>query len=254
MKYVFFLDIDGTLTWGSSIPEENIRLIERAQKDGHPVLINTGRSLKFIPQFVLDSISFDGIVAGLGSYCSLGDRVLKAEEMPRYQLKSTFDYLASRDRRFIFEGENEVLVYGPSSHFPSISSADELDTVYSHVRVEKIYISGILEREEFQKLSESFFTLQHGDYAECAIKGCDKAKGMKLIMDCFPRDWRSIAMGDSVNDIQMLQAADVAVAMGNAPDSVKALCHTVSCHAKDGGLAKAFAQILGYGEKGEDTV
>lgn len=244
MKYAFFLDIDGTLTWGSDIPQKTIDAIKRARKEGHLVFINTGRSLDFIPKWIFDKVEFDGIVAGLGCYCSIGDRVIKADAIPCDMLMKIFDYLVSKNKRFMFEGENEVLVYKNSSHFPVINYANEFLTRYNYVKVEKIYVGGVLEKDEFDTLADMFFTLQHGDYAECGIKGCDKAKGMKLIMDELPADYKCVAMGDSVNDLQMLEASDIAVAMGNAPDNVKNLCHIISTHASLGGVGHAFELIL----------
>lgn len=251
MKYAFFLDIDGTLTWGSSVPSPNIEVIKRARKDGHLVLLNTGRSLGFIPRFVLDTVELDGIVAGSGSYCSLGGKVIKAEEIPKDTLKAVFDYFLKKGRSFFFEAENTVLVHNKdrkSPEFPAINSSEELYGIYKDVRVEKINIPGVLDKEEFEFLDSMLFALQQYDYAECALKGLDKAVGMKIVMDALPPDFKSVAVGDSFNDIEMLEAADVSAAMGNAPDKVKALCDIVTRNAKDAGLAEAFIKILGYSD------
>ncbi len=82
--------------------------------------------------------------------------------------------------------------------------------------------------------------------AEIVINGCDKSLGMKIALEAFhiPRD-RSIAMGDSANDTEMLEFAGISVAMGNSADKVKEMCSYVSTNAADGGVAHALREILG---------
>lgn len=244
MKYAFFLDIDGTLTWGSHIPEQNIAAIKKARAEGHLFFINTGRSLAFIPRFVLESIEFDGIVAGSGSYCSYNDRVISAYVIPKEDLKKTMEYFAPIGRAIIFEGENEVLVYRHrSKEHPAISAPDEFDGIYSWVKIEKIHIPGILTPDELEFMSSLFYTVQQDNYAESAVKGRDKAVGMNEIMRELSSDYKSVAVGDSFNDIEMMQSADISVAMGNSPESVKALCDIVTCGSNEGGVAMAIEQI-----------
>ena len=251
VKYAFFIDIDGTLVWGDYAPPKNIEAIKRARSDGHLVLLNTGRALGFIPPFVIDTFELDGIVAGSGAYCSLKGRVIKSDEIPKDMLCIVFDFLSERGRDFIFEGESTVLVHkknAKSARFPVLSSADQLFGIYKEVRVEKINIPGVLDKEEFDFLNGMLFALQQSDYAECAIKGYDKATGMKVVMTALPPEFKCVAVGDSFNDIEMLEAADISAAMGNSPESVKALCDIVTCGAKEAGLAMAIGNILGYSE------
>ena len=53
-----------------------------------------------------------------------------------------------------------------------------------------------------------------------------------------------IAMGDSSNDTDMLLAAGISVAMGNAIPEIKEICTYVSCDAKDGGVAEALEKFI----------
>jgi hydroxymethylpyrimidine pyrophosphatase-like HAD family hydrolase len=52
-----------------------------------------------------------------------------------------------------------------------------------------------------------------------------------------------IAFGDSMNDSEMLQTAGIGVAMGNAPDAVKALADLVCDRCECDGIAKALKQL-----------
>lgn len=54
----------------------------------------------------------------------------------------------------------------------------------------------------------------------------------------------AIAFGDSENDIEMLKAAGMGVAMGNADDAVKAAADRVTLSNNDNGIAAALAELL----------
>ena len=53
-----------------------------------------------------------------------------------------------------------------------------------------------------------------------------------------------IAIGDGVNDISLLSAAGLAVAMGNAPDEVKKVADYVTLDAGHNGVAAAIDKFL----------
>ena len=246
MKYAFFIDIDGTLTYGSGIPEENIKAMKKAREKGHLMLLNTGRGLRFIPRFVLKDAPLDGIVAGSGSYCSLGDRVLKAERIPKDELKAAAAFLFENGKKFLLEGENIMLCgnrHIDAEGFYDITDADELDAKYSHAIIEKINISGVLSKEQSGFLAGMFNLWQHSDYAECAIKDCDKGAAMKYVMTALPEGFKSVAVGDSINDVDMLKAADISVAMGNSSQQIKDMCNIVTASNGEAGLGRIIEKL-----------
>ena len=57
-------------------------------------------------------------------------------------------------------------------------------------------------------------------------QGCTKARAMRQLAAQVGAD-RVVAFGDNLNDLDMLRAADVAVAVGNAVPEVKAAAHIV---------------------------
>lgn len=71
-KKVVFLDIDGTFrdpVYG--IPDSAVEAVENARKNGHIVIICTGRTMGLIPDDI-DKNAFDGFIAGGGchiEYC-----------------------------------------------------------------------------------------------------------------------------------------------------------------------------------------
>ena len=63
---------------------------------------------------------------------------------------------------------------------------------------------------------------------------CNKARGLEKLRRVCGGDRILIACGDFENDIEMLQAADIAICPENASPRVKEICHYTLCHCKDG--------------------
>lgn len=254
-SYAFFLDIDGTLIDGEYVPPENIEAIAYARRIGVPVFLNTGRGLRFIPDRVWDNFTFDGIVAGSGAYVSVGNRVLQNAAIDSATLIEDFRFLMERGVRFVFEGENQVLVANQSprhDYWLPLTDEAQLTCEYKNARVEKINLAGQVSPEVNAYLSTHYHLLQHEHYAEASLIGCDKGKGMMLAMTNLPKGTLSVAIGDSMNDREMLEVADISIAMGNAPDNVKALCRSVTLPVREGGVAHAIYSLIGSPDRKEN--
>lgn len=92
-------------------------------------------------------------------------------------------------------------------------------------------------------------------YWEWVRAGVSKGTGVSLVLKALGISRRdSAAIGDGANDIPMFQAAGIGVAMGNAPDPVRAAADWVTGAADEDGLADALARLVpspGIAEKGE---
>lgn len=247
MPYAFFLDIDGTLIDHTYVPVENRLAIEEARNAGHLVLLNTGRGYRFIPDRVWNNFQFDGVVCGSGAYASLGGKILQNRTVSPADAMEDAAYLLSMHQPFIFEGEKQVLVSESEcrhDYWLPLASADELIGRYAEAGVQKINLPGQVPEEISTYLRKRYYLLQHPAYAEASILGCDKGRGMNEVMRHLPSDFISVAIGDSLNDLEMLSAAKISVAMGNSVDEVKALCTHETADVRDAGVAVAIRAIL----------
>jgi Cof subfamily protein (haloacid dehalogenase superfamily) len=74
--------------------------------------------------------------------------------------------------------------------------------------------------------------------------GTDKGRSLREICQHFGADVsRSIAFGDSMNDAEMLTAAGIGVAMGNAEEKVKALADRVCESCAEDGIARELERL-----------
>ncbi len=258
--YAVFLDIDGTLLSGGELPSENVRAIEDAQKHGHKILLNTGRSYSFIPWDRFGDIRFDGVCAGCGSHVVIDGKVCRSVAVERDFVKRTVDFYKKIGKSVFFEGESACFWVNPQKRESAnkmlragrfecyeITDSAQFEREFADQRISKFtYWEAGMSSEEHKFWSEHLRVIEHPAYAESVIYGCDKAVAMRVALEHLgiPRE-HSIAMGDSANDTEMLEYAAIPVAMANATKETKDICVYISTDAKDAGVAHALRDILG---------
>ncbi len=249
-SYAVFLDIDNTLMSGGKIPEKNITAIRKAREQGNYVFINTARSFAFIPEILKNDDLLDGYVAGIGTDLRLGGKQIFSSPLTQEELKFLGSLFINVTREVAFEGEDEMIWINPDKSRREkitylLKSADEFDTIYKDFRISKLYVRGQLTEKEKEILGKDYILYQHESYAEFVKKGFGKAVGMKMMTEHLGIPMENcIAMGDSANDTDMLLAAGISVAMGNAIPEIKAICSYTSCDAQDGGVADALEKFV----------
>ncbi len=254
--HAIFLDIDGTLMKEgfafSSEPEflheYNIEMIKKARKSGHKVIINTGRGIKFMPKKIYE-LEFDGFVCGLGSYVECDGKIIYNNPITREDLSDILDYITKNKKPCRFQGSRNIC------HDPERSESDgvwelvktkeEFFSVLDDGFISKITIDRELSGEYKEFLESMLNVYPRTTSGEASKHGCDKASGMQIALDHFgiSRE-NSIAMGDSINDREVLAYAGTSVAMGNASDELKKTCDIVTAKDIDGGVGIAIQKLL----------
>lgn len=253
-RYLFCIDIDGTLLDGISKipPQENIRAIQEARSQGHVIYINTGRSWSNIPNEIRNTLQFmDGICCANGSYIRTNDQVHKNEILPKHLVKEFLHYFLFEDDRFcLFEGVEALIKTRESSRLYGnpgvlIQSMEELTTKFNDPDFNVFSCEGQLPqsfRDHYCNLVNIF---QCDTFADCIPLGCTKATGLQFVADLHGIEYsNTVAIGDSANDLPMLRAAGIAVAMGNASPDVKAEASFITDSNKEFGVASAIRKIL----------
>lgn len=252
MKYLIFLDIDGTLLARGGVPARTKAAIEEAVGRGHLVFINTGRSKGNVPFSHLADLPLTGIVAGLGSYIEMNGEVLFSHAMSKEEIAFAMQVASATEIGLILEGEQLLLNY-LSEHVhrlwgqdrPAVESAEDMARRYPELRVSKISFTKPISPEAAEKLGTRLGVISHPTYAEIFSKGFSKATAMDFLKDRFGiADDHVIAMGDSLNDVEMLRAAGIAVVMGDGHPDVLPLADFVSVAAHEGGVGQAIEELV----------
>ncbi|MGX4587344.1 Cof-type HAD-IIB family hydrolase [Paenibacillus chitinolyticus] len=100
-------------------------------------------------------------------------------------------------------------------------------------------------RGELARWGELEITNSHPDNLELNPKGISKASGIEEVCKLLGIEMSQvIAMGDSENDIAMIRAAGLGVAMGNAQDGVKHIADLVTVTNDEDGVAKIIQEYV----------
>jgi Cof subfamily protein (haloacid dehalogenase superfamily) len=99
---------------------------------------------------------------------------------------------------------------------------------------------------------DAYVTRSNPEFVEMLNPAVDKGVALRLVAEGFgiPMD-RVMAIGDSYNDLPLLRAAGFAVAMGSAPDELKAEADAVVGDVEHDGVAEAIERFVLHSTEGE---
>lgn len=251
-KCAVFLDIDGTLISDSfTISNDNLKAIADARARGHMVFINTGRSWGNIPEALSRQFDLDGIISGSGAMITMNDKTVfktsMSEELVGRVMRFIFD---NRSYWAIFEGHNDVYMISNEVRqrrgyeFP-VDSPEDYKKICAGDEIQVVAMGKIVP-DEFRELFKDELTVfQFDTYADCVIKGLNKAKGIEKVLELtgIKRE-NTIAIGDSNNDYDMLEFAGVGVAMANSQQRILNMADEITASAKESGVARAIEKLL----------
>ena len=250
-KFAIFTDIDGTLSGAKGVNPKNAEIIKKARDMGHYVFVNSGRARSFICPELIGNIEFDGIISGIGSRIDIGKTTIYENLIDKDFIYECAKHFWDKPNSFSISGPEQTIVKDPPPyfekwHFPKLEALDDLKTFLKDYGVQKfeMFGKGITE-EDKNFFSDVLDVYDHGFYIECSPKGSSKALAIKTVIDHLGiKKENSIAMGDSINDIDMLKSVGTSVAVGNALDEVKEIADFLSTPCDDGGVGYAIEKLV----------
>lgn len=262
MPKLLFFDIDGTLFDDDThkLPASVVPALNKAKENDCLLFINTGRTLCNMDK-QLEQLPLDGISFGCGTRVVCGGRTLKALEFDRKATKEFVEIYRSLNIATVYECDT-ALYYDPQGpDHPLIPKFREYTDMMGNGRditdddeeFRAVKMFCFIEEDRVREaLLTSLSKTGHPFYAidrsntgwEIVPEGCTKATGIELIRqelgvkleDCY-------VFGDSRNDLSMLTHVKNSVAMGQAPDDVKALCSYVTDTPINDGIKKALEAL-----------
>jgi hypothetical protein len=272
-KLIFF-DIDGTLVgFNGKIPDSTYKAIDMARRNGHKVLICTGRSKCQIYDFLLD-YGFDGIIAATGAYVEYEGSIIRHETIGAERIAGLIEYFEQEKIAYCLQAEDcqiaspkstEVMrqhfakmkklldLKGDPQVFADLKQVEDLRTnpgKYAYAEKLIYYWSPNGIKEVSDALAPHFevtptsFEKPDETSGEVTVAGINKASGMRVLGDylhILQEDM--IAFGDGPNDIDMLSYAGIGVAMGNAGAAAKAAADMVTDRIDEDGIYNALQKL-----------
>lgn len=270
------LDLDGTLFDNSSrISKRNLTAIRSITDKGIHVVISTGRPFEGIP---FDQIKGTGInyaitANGSGIYEISTGKCLYENAMDEELVTPILNFLLTRDIHmdaFIggkgytpiqcVETAQKLTVPSSIKNY-IITTRTRLDNILQFIhenqlKVQKMTLNfypaadgTLIDRETVRKflVYNPSITTVCGGYNNLEFTRADANKGVGLrklaeILGVNPD--ATMAIGDTENDLAIIEAAGIGVAMGNATDAVKARADYVTTTNTKDGVAAAIEHFI----------
>lgn len=270
------LDLDGTLFNNQGIiPQHNIDTINRALHKGITVVISTGRPFSGLP---LEQLSKTGIqyainTNGSSIYEIANKKLIFEDCMDNSITIPIIEYLMTKNIHmdaFIqgngyspykcLEVAKNLKVPESLKHY-IIDTRTRVDSIIDfiteqHLQIQKMTLNfsttedgTLVDRKEVHEflLSNPAINVVCGGYnnLEFTKAGVDKGVGLQRLAEFLQLPMEAtMAIGDTENDLSILRAAAIGVAMGNATPDVKAEADYITLSNEESGVAAALEHFL----------
>ena len=269
-------DLDGTLLDDEKrIPPENLRALEAAAARGWVPVPATGRIVRGIPEPVkaLPGLRYFIVSNGAGVYDAAEDRLLYRGDVPLELALRCYEYMDTLPVIYdCYQNESGWMTRSMyEACAPYFPTEPHMLEIVKRLRVPVDDLKETLRQrgEPLQKL-QMFFKPEDLDERERQLRripelfpelvattsvsnnieinsvnaGKDKALLALAAHLGIPRE-DTVAFGDGTNDLAMLRAAGLGVAMANADHKVKAAADEITGSNNDAGVARVIWRLLG---------
>jgi Cof subfamily protein (haloacid dehalogenase superfamily) len=251
------LDVDGTIVDETNALSPAVHDAVLALADaGVAVVVATGRAMPGTMD-VIDRLGLhDGTAVTSNGAVVIGYHPVEVLH------SVTFD--ASEAVRRVLESVPEALVaveevgvgYRVNAPFPDGEvlghiTVEDVDSLVSEPVTRVVIRAPEHDAREFAEvveglgLTETNYYIGYTSWLDLAPQGVSKASGLEMVcvrLDIAQED--VLAIGDGFNDVEMLAWAGRGVAMGQAPDEVRAAADDVTGTVADDGLATELARYF----------
>ena len=253
-----FFDLDGTVvTERFTVPESAARAIRALRNNGHLAVVNTGRPFTHIEPAVR-AIGFDAYVCACGAYLRVGDEVLWNHRPEKEACRAMIGLVRECGLDVAYESTaglyfdntkpltpmlEECRVHYGALGLDTEADIDDEDFVFDKFCV---WENDRSDLAAFREKAERYFSVidREGTLVELPVKGETKALGARRAAGHFGVSWDNCyAVGDSTNDLPMLTAVPHGIAMGGAPDELKARAEFVTTDILDDGIQHALERF-----------
>ena len=217
-------------------------------------------------------VGFDGVIGAGGGFVTIGDETLLYKRVSNDDVKHLVDYFEANDVDFYLESNGglyasknlvhhlELLLYGDidndsearkkkeenPNHF-IMAMIEGADLYRSDVN-KACFLQSKLDFETIKKEFEGEFNVIHctvpafgPDSGELAVPGVHKATAINDLLNHLGLSKEdTIAIGDGMNDVEMLEYCKIGIAMGNAKEGLKALADEITDTHDEGGIYNSF--------------
>lgn len=249
-----FFDIDGTLVSFKThkIPASTIQAIEQAKEHGLKIFISTGRPVAIINNIDAIRHLVDGYITFNGARTFIGDTDVTLMPIPEEEVRKMIADATKRNYAVVVCGREDISIHNHTTIFDDVFvqglGVHNIDPNYP---VEPMLSRPVLQLTPFFSTADEEKILPemphcisarwNPKFTDITVKGADKGTALLHLTQYLGIDPKDcIAFGDGGNDLSILRAAGIGVAMGNANEDVQAVADYVTTSVDDNGIPNAF--------------
>lgn len=253
-KSIIFFDIDGTLLNETThlVPESTKLALKKARNNGHLLFINTGRASSNIDSYIKE-LDFDGYVCGCGTYIEFNNNELFSRTFDNLFAKELVKNIRECRLDGIIESKTATyyddFIYGPEVRKIKDEHVLKEGQIIKSFDDENIdcdkFVVWYNEKSNFEKFHNIYkndFEFIHRDinFYEIVPKGFSKASGIDFLINKLNIPYENTyAIGDSTNDLSMLQYVKNSIAMGNSNPALFDHVAYITTDIEDNGIYNA---------------
>lgn len=268
-QFAVFIDIDGTLIDDEQKCRPSAEYaIKQARKNGHKVFLSTGRCKAEIFDYIFD-IGFDGLIGSSGGYIEVDHQVLRHLTFKDEDIRRLVDYFKENGIGYYLECNHGTFadeIYRDwfisvlkslgndfdSSLFEAfMSHVNWIDETTTIKEVNKISFATTKTPYDliYKELCDDFDVIRNTvgiletDSGEISLKGVNKAQAIEFVIHHLGLyDVKVMAIGDSDNDIEMLEYANIGIAMRTGSEKLKAIADELTGSPKEDSIYDCFVK------------
>jgi len=256
MKNIYFFDIDHTLLDHRTyaIPESALLAIAGLKREGHTIVVATGRSYGHAKPYV-DQLQPDYVITQNGARIIKNDQEMLAIPLAREALIELFDWIDQQGHAF---GVNNIDSGYVSRPIPSVVGPmksvgmpfQSHDRFYLHQPAYQgwLFFAADLDAQLIPEILERFpdFDLVrwHPMGVDVMPKAVNKWTGCQWVLaHAGFTSHQAIAFGDGLNDLEMILGAGIGIAMDNGHPELKAVADRIAPALHLDGIARMLEEL-----------
>lgn len=252
MTQALFFDIDGTLVSFKThqIPASTIEALSKARSQGIDIFISTGRPRQLINNISAIKQLIKGYITANGAYCYADNNIISCFHIPTEDVESVIEQSDKLNAACIIMGEHDLAIHNPNptaiaTFHDMLNISDIPQLPLPRIMNQRIlqltpFITPEQEQHMLPLLKNVETSRWCSQFADITAKGVNKAKGLKEIAAHFGYQLNhTMAFGDGGNDLSIIKAAGIGIAMGNAGPELKQAADHTTTTVDDNGIANA---------------
>ena len=249
-------DIDGTLlNYDRTIPDRLMPCLESLEKHEIKVVPVTGRMYKAAIKIYRQLDFKDALITYQGGQVNDSDgKIIYQKVLDTDTVKKGIDWartnnvhlqIYTNDNLYVENDNDFVKRYSYEQNVPyETVNFDDLDIHYASKMLAIDFNNPEKVTEWVQELKkmfpECFIVKSTPNFAEISHKNANKYDAVKFLQNYYGlKDDEVLTIGDQNNDLALLQAGGIRVAMGNATEELKSCATYITDDVKDNGWVSA---------------